>query len=458
MIPALVLTAAAAAIPSQSERAETVLCLHVQAREAPRPAMQYQLLPEVRELNPGNAAQWFLRCFAEQNFFFFSKEANADRNNYLTMPLSKLPAQKLRTYGGGALKQADWAARLDTVDWQVLHDVQTEGMDLMLSELGPLQTLSLALRVRLRAQVASRHFDEAVGTIKTLLALARHLGQHPTLAANLTGISIGIVAIAPIEEMLQQPGCPNLYWALANLPSPLVDIRRGVQGERALVAADFELLKNDGPMTEAQLEQVIRRLSEEMSFARQQAGLPPRSLRACLHDLTRDEPRVRAARQRLCEAGCAAKLVCQFSPLQIILLDAQRDYEVQRDEAMKLAGLAPYEIDSLGTCPQPGHGDAGVFADLLPNVIHACRAQARLEQRLRLLRHVEALRLYAAAHQGQLPTRLADVGVPLPVDPFTGKPFLYHLKADTACLCGSPPRGEEHNPEFNVRYEVTLSR
>ena len=65
--------------------------------------------------------------------------------------------------------------------------------------------------------------------------------------------------------------------------------------------------------------------------------------------------------------------------------------------------------------------------------------QARLDQRIALLRHVEALRLYAAEHNGSLPVRLAECPVPLPDDPFTGKPFRYELDGTTARLRGSPP-------------------
>lgn len=128
--------------------------IKVQPAAAPRPALRYQLLPEVPELNPGNPAQWYVRCFAEQRIFFFSKEANAERARYRSLPLAELPAEKLRHYGGNALAQADWGARLDALDWQMTQRVQTEGPDLLLPELGPLRILGTALQVRLRAQVA----------------------------------------------------------------------------------------------------------------------------------------------------------------------------------------------------------------------------------------------------------------------------------------------------------------
>ena len=49
---------------------ETVIRLRVQARAAPRPALRYQLLPELREMNPGNPIQEYMRCFMQQTNFF----------------------------------------------------------------------------------------------------------------------------------------------------------------------------------------------------------------------------------------------------------------------------------------------------------------------------------------------------------------------------------------------------
>ena len=81
-----------------------------------------------------------------------------------------------------------------------------------------MRTLARALQVRFRAEVALGRFDDAIRTAKTMFAMSRHLGEHPTLIGNLVGIAIAYVAIEPLEEMLEQPGCPNLYWALTNLP------------------------------------------------------------------------------------------------------------------------------------------------------------------------------------------------------------------------------------------------
>src|SRR5262249_52025529 len=101
------------ALPVASLAGATLIKLKVRPMAAPKPVLKFQLLPEVRELNPGNPAQNYLKCFAEQRNFFYSKEARAERMRYLSMPLADLPAEKLRQYGGSALRQADWAAAHD---------------------------------------------------------------------------------------------------------------------------------------------------------------------------------------------------------------------------------------------------------------------------------------------------------------------------------------------------------
>ena len=184
-------------------------------------------------MNPGNPIQGYMKCFMEQQKFFFDKEAFERREKLLAMPLKELPAQELRDYGGFALSQADWAARLDTPDWQILLKLKADGIGLLLPDVQELRPLAGALKVRFRAEVALGRFDDAIRTAKTMFAMSRHLGEHPTLIGNLVGFAVANTAIGPLEEMLEQPGCPNLYWALTNLPDPLVPLDKGMEGERA---------------------------------------------------------------------------------------------------------------------------------------------------------------------------------------------------------------------------------
>jgi hypothetical protein len=449
------------ASPPGSRADEAAVHFTVRPMPAPKPALRYQLLPERAELSPGNAAQGYLICFMEERISFFGKEAVAERARYLAMPLAELPADRLREYGGPALRQADWAARLNAVDWQYLSPGRNDRLGDVPGELGQLQVLAASLRVRLRAEVAGRRFDDAIRTAKTMFALSRHLGEHGTEVANLVGLGAAHLTLSGLEEMVQQTGCPNLYWALTDLPWPLVDLRKGIQGDHARVAGELRRLRDDAPMSESDIEAFVNHLAGILSFVREQAGKVPHNLRGRwqgrLRAFATDADRLGAARRRLIEAGCAEALVRQFPPSQIILIDERREFEVQWDERTKLLGLPPWQVDSLAGGLQGKDRENGLFADLLPQTIELCRARAQLGRQIALLRHIEALRLHAASHDGKLPARLCDFSVPLPDDPFTGKPFAYTVEGTTAHLRGESRSGDESKARGNVHYELMIS-
>ena len=127
---------------------------------------------------------------------------------------------------------------------------------------------------------------------------------------------------------------------------------------------------------------------------------------------------------------------------------------------MKALALPYWQIPSgLGGGPSAKeHKEASLSDALVPRLDKVRAAQARLDRHIALLRCVEALRLYAAGHDGKLPAKLTDVGAPVPVDPFTGKTFVYRLEGDRAVVRGTPPPGLEGMAAFNVRYEVTIRK
>ena len=448
--------------PPNSRADEAAVRFTVRPMPAPKPALRYQLLPESAELTPGNAAQGYLLCFMEQRNFFFGKEAVAERARFLAMPLAELPAGQLKGYGGAALRHADWAARLDAVDWQYLQSSRGGDMGDVPGELGQLQVLAAALQVRFRAEVAGRRYDDAIRTAKTMFALSRHLGEHGTEVANLVGLWVAHLTLGGLEEMVQQPGSPNLYWALTDLPCPPVDLRKGVQAGRALVAGELRLLRNDAPMTESDVDQFVSHLAAMLSFHREQEGKAPRNIRGQLQGrlqaLARDADRIRDTQRRLIDAGYTESLVRRFPPSQLILLGEKLEFEVQRDERTKLLSLPLWQVDSLAGGVEGERSGNGLFADFLPHIIKLCRARGQLERQIALLRHVEALRLYAAGHGGKLPARLSDIPVPLPVDPFSGKPFDYTVEGTTAHLRGESPLGEGSKARGEIHYEVMIPR
>ncbi len=419
-------------LPAHAEQpqtpSETVIRLNVQSMKAPKPALRYLLLPDLREMQPGNPIANYLKCLLDQDF-----------------------SSPVETLSESALRQADRAARMDKPDWQILLKAKTDGFGLLLPDLQKMRMLSSALQQRFHTEATQGRFDDALRTAKTMFAMSRHMGEHPTLIGGLVGVAMAFVAIGPLEEMLEQPGCPNLYWALTNLPNPLVSMDRGMEGERLLIGAELYDLDEKNPMSAEQLRKLVDHIDRLRSFDTK----PFKRTQKWLNERNKDEKQLRAARSRLVEVGFSEERLARFPADQVLLLDAEREYEVERDDATKLMTLPTWQAEKLAREMKPLKGER-LFDFFLPAFIKVRRAQGRLEQRIALLRHVEALRLYAAEHEGKLPQKLSDCPVPLPEDPFSGKPFRYRLDGTTAHLFGTPPPGEENIAAFNLHYEVTI--
>ena len=152
--------------------------------------------------------------------------------------------------------------------------------------------------------------------------------------------------------------------------------------------------------------------------------------------------------------------------LQAVLIYVLDEYDRWRDDTLKWAEM-PYpqagpglrqtrrRLEALGPSLR-----ALPLIQVVPPLEQVAAARARLERKLAGLRCVEAVRLYAAAHDGKLPAALdAFKEVPVPADPVTGRPFGYALREGRAVLVAPPPAGETAvAPDHAWRYELTVKR
>jgi hypothetical protein len=487
-VAALPLTAMAEDAPKRK-----IISLSVQGMRAPTPALRYTLLPDLKALNPGNPIQGYMKCFMESEQFFYQTTAVSNRYKWKEMPLKELPLKELHDYGGDALRQADYAARLDTPDWQVLPRLKSAGIRLLLPELQQMRRLEDALMVRCRVEIAGRRFDDAIRTAQTILALARHIDQHPTLIGSVVSMSVTRQSADVLMEMAQQPDCPNLYWALTDLPSPFIDLRQGMQGESLVDGMLFAPFDTTTPLTPAQLTKVLQDLDQlyddmqlkhglsarawplQVPRVRAEEGVLLASLRLddsyfvaappftpaktpteWVKEKASDDKFMTGARKRLVEAGYIDEVVKKLPAQQIVLLDEKRWFEADLQDVTKMRGL-PIWIADAAPRASKHEREQWLFSRLSASVSLILQNRGRVEQRLALLRQVEAIRLYAA-EKGTLPSKLSDITVPLPVDPFTGQPFYYAIDGEKAVLRGRPPRGRESQAEYNLQLEVTLRK
>lgn len=457
IVVCLLLASAAFAAPAPGK--DRRMLLDVEPAAAPIPALKYQLLPEVAEMNPGNAVPAYLKCFCEQNNFFYAKESVDERERLVACPLTDIKPGSLKGYGGSATRQADFAARLEFADWNLLPQMREQGYNLLLPEVQQMRMLANALLVRGRGQLVDRDFDGAVATLKTMFALARHLGEHPTIITGLVGAAVAQLGCNLIEEFVQQPGAPNLYWALTQLPSPLVDNRKAISADRKMIEATFGyLMDNRRPWSRDDVAAGIKKMKELGAFI-EMSNEDKQAADAWMRDRLKDEEWLTTARKGLIGAGAAADAVAKYPPEQVLFFDLHRKGREHHDEAIKLIPLPYWQSESpLAELEKsPMEMEAKLTRQMVFAVGKVKNAHVRLEQRLALLRAAEAIRLDAAKNGGKLPANLSLLSVPIPNDPVSGKSFDFKLDGITATLEGkeTPVSG---GGTMKYGYEVRLRK
>jgi hypothetical protein len=298
--------------------------------------------------------------------------------------------------------------------------------------------------------------------LQTGYALSRHVAEGPTLINGLVGLAITAIMNKQLETLMQQPDAPNLYWSLATLPAPFIDVQIGLEGERLFGDALFPGIRDIVAGAEERVlsSQDLAKAVDSVALATGDKG--QLQLLVALY-AAKVYPEAKAF---FLQNGFTEAKLKKLPVTQVALMYAVADYDRYMDEMLKLARL-PYwqtarrfhELENKLKAAKAGDLlSPGMLAQLLlPAVQKATFAYARTERQLAALRCVEALRLYAAAHDGKLPAALEDITeVPIPIDAVTGNPFEYKVQGNTAHLRAGPPAGEQPHVGNAIHYEITL--
>ncbi|HUT89456.1 MAG TPA: hypothetical protein VMY37_08165 [Thermoguttaceae bacterium] len=430
---------------------------------APRPVLKYQLLPTLYERRPGNAVVFYGRVKAEQTAFFSSKEIWENIHRALEAPLEEVRGMEgiLRSQDGPIFRNMERGGQCDAADWQ--YPVEEERYFTLIPDAQGQREFARILMADARGRIARGDFDGALRSLKVGYAMARHTADAPFIVSGLVGVAISDMMNDCLLELIQQPGAPNLYWSLTYLPQPFLDTRPLFEGEMLafgyafppLTDADYSI--SDPEYWRRQLEEIGELHAE---YSDEYPGKGPeeqaRFRREILVRLLRGYPLAKGA---LVEQGTAPEEVEAMAVGQVILLHTTRQFDELRDELLECV-LLPYwqarpHMEALEERMRRAHGqweEALPLCDRhFPAVQAAHGAFARLDRQIALLRLIEALRLHGASHDGRLPERLDDVGVPVPIDPITGKPFEYRVEGAVAHVNGPPMPGRP------CRYEIRLA-
>jgi hypothetical protein len=419
-----------------------------------QPHARIRLLPDAREQRAGNQVQGFLKCVVFTNLFAPEEEKRRQELNDAPLDKLDLKGDERLDYGGPASRHADEAARMSHVDWQIIDNVRRDGVATLLPELQPMRQLATVLKLRTRGRIKAGAFEPAADSVATTLALGRTCQDQPNLIGGLVGIAICTIGLQGVEEMIQQPGCPNLYWALTDLPVPLIDIHTGSRSERLWTEAHFPRV-----FTEVwSAVELDKRVAAFQAVLNAGAADSKVDFAGSVAKWAADAKRVEAARGRLIGSGVSPDVVKAMAAGQVIVADEVQVLNVWLDEQTDVMRLPYWQAAPRLKAMEErlaGAKEAHVLAPfMLPGTRKVRLAQARLEQNVATLRTLEAIRLYAHEHGGALPPSLDDT-VPVPVDQVTGKPMTYQLKDGIATLSPTPA---EPSPRTNRVFEIRVRR
>ncbi len=441
--------------------------LSAEAAAEPVPALKYQFIPSLLDQTPGNAALFYMKAAmllgqSEQ------QHKNLDlMSEWLAKPLSELPREEVRKMlenYKSPLHEVELGVKRERCDWELpLRD--GDPFSITLEEIQRARSLGRVLALQARLQIAESKFDEAIATLRTAFTLARHVGDQPTLVSGLVGMAIinGHV-IDQVETLMQTSGAPNLYWALTTLPTPTIDLRNAVQFEINGVDLTFpelqrvETTQRTSEEWDILLKSMNRRILNLVEAVADQAAL------ARLSNAAMQEKADPAARKYLLEIGFAADKVQAMPRSQALITASAMHYRVVRDSLYRWfyvpywQSQAVFETAERALAVEPKEFDLLPFQTLVPALANVSFASARIDRRMAALKTLEAVRIYAAAHEGQLPATLSDVTtVAIPLDPVWGKPFSYQVDGQTATITSAPPAHMAAD-RGGLHYELKLSK
>jgi hypothetical protein len=430
--------------------------LELSAQGVARPELQYALLPRAIDLEHGNAAVKYQAAAAELPVLT-DEEVRLVQDLGSDVPLQLLEQYRLQMAPifdkcSQSLRLLRQGARMDSVNWET--NISRDGINALIPSLPKFRRLVNILQTQIRLDILRHDWDGARDKLQTGYMLARHLGEGETLVESLVGVTIALRMNSEVEEWVAEPGSPNLYWPLSNIPTPFNDFHRATSSEQSFAFASIPELREmrNGRFSIELWNGMVRHLD---AMSGSSSELVSKASGPLFGVAVYPE-----AKRYLRERGMPAAAIEKMPVAEVVGRYFIQSYEEESDglfkwiglpAAQSLAGLAAWDRDFQ---QRAAAGKVNLLARLmLPALSRAVQIHTRLDRQFAALRIIEEIRAYVA-EKGRFPDSLQAVSLPLPVDPL-GIGFQYRADSagTTAVLEAAAADGADR-----VHYELTLRK
>jgi hypothetical protein len=447
------------------------IAMAVRAAKEPLPAFKYRLIPPVDEQTPGNGAPLYLNGFSmmgEDITFGGKKQEIYDvAERLLAMPMADLAKSEEATSFlnsfSGSTRFFELAGRRERIDWET--PIREDGFAALLPSLNHVRQAGMVMAAQARTLAARGDVDGAIGKLKTLFALAHALDANPVLVQSLVGAGVAELGLKTLEDIQRSPGCPNLYWALADLPHPMFNAATAMQWERSAVRFSIPALRGraDAELSSEDWQSVPREFPRLMQYMSSR-GTAMSTDNAVGRLVVAVAMFPRAKAYLVEQQGFAADRVEAMPAGEVLGRWMIGSYERWSDEQTKWARVPVWQAAegsaraerALAEAKQAGSDDP--VLGMIPSLRRAQVSLAAVDRHAALLQLVEAIRDYAAKHEGRVPKSLADVtNLPPPIDPMTNQPFEYTATSDSSAQVLAPTLAGE-SAARGTRVDVTIQK
>lgn len=437
----------------------------------PKPAFKYRLTVPPHQQIPGNAITHILRSFGE-NSLDHPLEQYYKQFGY-EFDIDKLNAEQLKEASSLFDHYVDHhlrrAARCREIDWGLNEEGLSgiEAVEFLLPSIQQTRNISRVLNLRTRNFVAQKDFQQAIDQIRMNYRLGECSGKMKFLVSSLVGIAEVGITNGSVVDFIAAEDSPNLYWALRELPDPIVNPREAIRLEMSLAERMIPELKDplNANHTPEEWAKIYREaIDQVIEMQRYTGGGSNSGVPASVQPLLAVGASAIAypgAKQRLIDSGLDAKRVESMSVGQVLMIDAANDYR-QFSNQVEASFYLGNKFDQLGGEPYRQISAAtgqmrlgAIIADYtLPATEQVNQAYFRVRRDVAALITIEALRNHLAVH-GSAPNSLGELELPAPLNPMTGQPFEYQ-KMDGGTMVLNLPKSD--GTYLGSRYEITMRK
>jgi hypothetical protein len=201
--------------------------LQVDPAKAPQPATKYSLMPKADKLTDADAVPLYEKAIQAMPG---GRQQEKQVQDWVALPPGQLPqkqVEELIQRNIESLRLVARAARCKQCNWPKWKPGANP------PDQSGYRNLGFLINLWARLEIVRRQYDSSLVAMQTGFGMARHVGQGPTTMQAMVGTAIGALMCREVELFVKGKDSPNLYWAMANLPRPLVDVTKAIESERA---------------------------------------------------------------------------------------------------------------------------------------------------------------------------------------------------------------------------------